>query len=86
MAAESPHAPSGKAMLIKAEQSAMAPLAMMDGVWRGPARTLLPAGEKHHIVQTERIGPFLDSSVKVIEGRGCEPDGRVSFNAFGTIS
>src|SRR6478672_6854315 len=33
---------------------------------------------KHTITQTERIGPFLDGSVKVIEGRGCEPDGRVT--------
>ena len=52
----------------------------------GPAWTVLPSGEKHSITQTERIGPFLDGSVKVIEGRGYDPDGRVTFNAFGTIS
>jgi hypothetical protein len=46
----------------------------------------LPSGEKHTITQTERIGPFLDGSVKVIEGRGYEADGRVGFNAFGVIS
>jgi hypothetical protein len=74
------------ATLIAAQREAMAPLAMMDGVWRGPAWTLLPSGEKHMITQTERIGPFLDGSVKVIEGRGYEPDGKVSFNAFATIS
>ena len=45
----------------------MAPLAFMDGVWRGPAWTILPSGEKHNITQTERIGPFLDGSIKVIE-------------------
>ena len=74
------------AALIKAQREAMAPLAFMDGVWRGPAWTMLPSGEKHNIIQTERIGSFLDGSVKVIEGRGYNPDGSVGFNAFGTIS
>ena len=74
------------AALIKAQRDAMLPLAFMDGVWRGPAWTMLPSGDKHNIIQTERIGPFLDGSVKVIEGRGYNPDGSVGFNAFGTIS
>src|SRR5713226_9154534 len=72
--------------LIVAQREAMAPLAFMDGVWRGPAWTILSSGEKHDIIQTERIGPFLDGSVKVIEGRGYNADGTVGFNAFGTIS
>jgi len=38
------------------------------------------------ITQTERIGPFLDGSVKVIEGKGYEADGKPTFNSFGTIS
>src|SRR5262245_24759201 len=58
------------AALLAAQREAMAPLAFMDGVWRGPAWTILPSGEKHNVTQTERIGPFLDGSVKVIEGRG----------------
>jgi hypothetical protein len=74
------------AALISAQREAMVRLALMDGVWRGPAWTILPSGEKHTITQTERIGPFLDGSVKVIEGRGYDPDGKVTFNAFGTIS
>src|SRR5438270_6824610 len=74
------------ATLIAAQREAMLPLAFMDGVWRGPAWTILPSGQKHAITQTERIGPFLDGSVKVIEGRGYDPDGKVTFNAFGTIS
>jgi hypothetical protein len=72
--------------LIAAQREAMKRLAFMDGVWRGPAWTILPSGEKHTITQTERIGPFLDGSVKVIEGRGYDPGGKVTFNAFGTIS
>ncbi|MES3015078.1 MAG: DUF1579 domain-containing protein [Pseudomonadota bacterium] len=51
-----------------------------------PAWTLLPSGAKHEITQTERIGPMLDGSIKVIEGKGYEADGRSGFNAFATIS
>jgi hypothetical protein len=79
-------APPDPKVLIAAQRDGMAPLAYMNGVWRGPATTTLPSGEVHNITQTERIGPFLDGSVKVIEGRGYEPDGRVGFNAFGVIS
>jgi hypothetical protein len=74
------------AQLIALQRDAMAPLDYMNGVWRGPAWTILPSGEKRNVTQTERIGPFLDGSVKVIEGRGYDPEGKVAFNAFGTIS
>lgn len=74
------------ATLIAAQKEAMKPLAFMDGIWRGPASTVLPSGVKHDVTQTERIGPFLDGSVKVLEGRGYDSEGKVSFNAFGTIS
>ena len=71
---------------MAAQRAAMMPLANLDGVWRGPAWTLLESGEKHNVTQTERVGPFLDGAVKVIEGKGYEPDGKVAFNAFATIS
>jgi hypothetical protein len=73
-------------LLIAAQRKAMLKLAYMDGVWRGPAWAILPSGVKLDMTQTERIGPFLDGSIKVMEGRGYDPDGTVSFNAFGTIS
>lgn len=73
------------AALITAQREAMKPFAVMDGVWRGPAWTILPSG-KHNITQTERIGPFLDGSIRVIEGRGYNEDGSAGFNAFGIIS
>ena len=73
-------------VVLAAQKEALAKLSFMDGTWRGTAWTQLPSGEKHTITQTERIGPFLDGSVKVIEGRGYDPDGTVTFNAFGTIS
>jgi hypothetical protein len=78
-------APDPAAMLA-AQRTAMAPLAYMDGVWRGPAWTILQSGQRHEVTQTERIGPFLDGSVKVLEGRGYDANGTVTFNAFGTIS
>lgn len=71
---------------IAAQKEALVKFAFMDGVWRGPAWAITPSGEKHEMTQTERIGPFLDGSVKVIEGRGYDATGKVTFNAFGTIS
>jgi hypothetical protein len=78
--------PPDSSALLAAQRDAMAALHFMDGAWRGPAWTLLPNGEKRHITQTERIGPFLGGSVKVIEGRGYREDGGVGFNALGIIS
>ncbi len=85
MAAAHPQ-PSSPAVLLKAERSAMQPLAGMAGVWRGQATMTLRSGKRHTITQTERVGPFLGGSVMVMEGRGYESDGRVSFNALGVVS
>ncbi len=74
------------ATIQAAQREAMASLAFMDGVWRGPASTTLASADKHDITQTERIGPLLGGTVKVIEGRGYDPDGKTTFNALGIIS
>jgi hypothetical protein len=71
--------------LTATQQAAMAKLSFMDGVWRGPATTQTQSGP-HSITQTERIGPFLNGTVKMIEGRGYREDGTVGFNALGIIS
>ena len=73
------------AALIAAQKEALAPLSIMDGVWRGPAWAL-DRGGRHDSTQTERIGPFLGGAVKMIEGRGYRASGEVSFNAFAVIS
>ena len=78
--------PPNPAERIAAEREAIAKLSFMDGIWRGPAWSITPSGQRHDLTQTERIGPFLDGSVKVIEGRGYMADGKIGFNAFGTIS
>ena len=74
------------AALMAAQREAMTAFAFMDGVWRGPAATVLPSGDTHAITQTERIGPLLGGTVKVLEGRGYDADGKTTFNALGIIS
>lgn len=80
-AAQPPNAAAAQA----AQREAMAKLSILDGIWRGPAWTLTPAG-RHEVVQTERVGSFLGGAVKVIEGRAYNGDGSVAFNAFGIVS
>lgn len=85
LVAAAAHAQGPDLASMDAQKAAMKPLTMMDGAWRGPAWTMLPTG-KHEITQTERIGPFLDGQIKVIEGRGYDATGAVAFNAFGVVS
>lgn len=73
------------AVRIAAQREAIARLAFMDGVWRGPAWALTPQGRRE-MVQAERIGPMLDGSIRVMEGRGYAADGSIAFNAFGVVS
>ena len=72
--------------LMSAQRAALRPLAGMDGEWRGKARILEPDGAWKEITQTERIGPMLDSTLKVIEGRGYDASGKVAFNAFAILA
>jgi len=81
-AAQAPDTPA----LLAAQRQAMQPLAALDGVWRGTARIFLPDGRTRELVQTERVGPMLGGSIKVIEGRGHGADGSLDFNAFAVIS
>lgn len=73
------------AALIAAQREAMARMPPIDGIWRGPAWTIMPGG-RHEVIQTERIGSFLGGTLKVIEGRGYSADGSVGFNAMGIVS
>lgn len=71
--------------LLRAQREALAPLAKIDGLWRGPARARMPDGSELRMTQTERVGPMLDGSIRVIEGRGHLPDGTLVFHAFAVI-
>jgi hypothetical protein len=70
---------------LAAQKTALDKFAWMDGTWRGPAITKGPGGE-HRVTQTERIGPTLGGTLRVVEGKGFNPDGSVGFNAFAVIS
>jgi len=74
------------AALIASQTEAMRAIAPMDGQWRGEAMVSEADGSRLAFTQTERIGPFLGGSVKVIEGRGYNDAGGVRFNAFGIVS
>lgn len=78
--------PPDPATLLAEQREKLKALDLIDGVWRGPARTTLPDGSVRVITQTERVGPFLDGTLKVIEGRGYDARGEVAFNALGIVS
>ena len=78
--------PPDPAARIAKQQEAMKALSWMDGVWRGPATTTRPGGQKITVTQTERSGPLLGGAVHVVEGRGYNADGSTGFNALGIIS
>ena len=44
-------------LLIAQQKAAIKSLAWMDGVWRGPAWTILPSGEKHEITRRSGSAP-----------------------------
>ena len=73
--------PTGSAV----QREALAKLAFLDGEWRGTAVTSGPGGAVT-LTQTERVGPMLGGSIRVIEGRGYAADGSTQFNAMATIA
>lgn len=71
---------------IAQQREAMAALARLDGEWRGTATATLPSGEQHTMVQTERVGPLLGGTLRLIEGRGYAADGTPVFHAVAVLS
>ncbi len=70
---------------IAAQRTAMRSLAMMDGTWRGKARILGMDGKWQELTQTERVGTTLDSTLKLIEGRGYDAEGKPAFHAIAML-
>ena len=68
------------------QREAMQRLSWMDGEWTGTASVYAGPGRTTSHSHTERIGPMVGGSIKVIEGRTTEADGTVSFNAFAVVS
>ncbi len=88
--AEAPIAPEAAAAgpwdpatRLAAQREAMKALAFMDGEWRGTARAEEAPGEMRH---TERVGTLLDGTVRLVEGRAYDSEGKTRFNAFAVIS
>lgn len=73
------------AAITRTQAQAMEKLKFMNGEWRGPAVTQTAQGPRR-VMQTERIGPMLGGTIKVIEGRGFVDGRNVGFNAFGVVS
>jgi hypothetical protein len=84
-----PAAASAQAMLptgTAEQRQAMQTLAWMDGEWVGEATVSMGPGNTSTHPHTERIGPMLGGSIKVIEGRSANDDGTAGFNAFAVVS
>ena len=69
-----------------AQKAALAGLAAFDGTWRGTA-TVYQRGEPPlQLTHTERVGPMLGGTLKVIEGKSFTPEGKeAGFNALAVI-
>ena len=63
----------------------MKELAFLDGDWRGSSKVLRKDGWAP-MVQTSRIGSVQDGTVRMIEAKGYESDGRLSFDVLRVIS
>lgn len=84
-----PAAASAQAMYPEgtAEQrAAMQTLSWMDGEWVGQATVYMGPGRTETHLHTERIGPMLGGSIKVIEGRSSGAGDQPGFNAFAVVS
>ena len=69
------------------QRDAMQALSWMDGEWVGEATISMGPGAGASHPHTERIGPMLGGSIKVIEGRSAgSSDGFPAFNAFAIVS
>lgn len=68
------------------QRQAMQTLSWMDGEWVGEATFSTGQGRTATLPHTERIGPMLGGSIRVIEGRTVNPDGSAAFNAFAVVS
>lgn len=72
---------------LAAQKAALARFAMLDGTWVGTATIAGQDGKPRKLRHTERVGPLLGGTIRLIEGRSYEADGRdAGFNAFAVIS
>jgi len=75
----------GPSKRVLAQQQAIKMLAFADGDWRGPSKVLRKDGWVP-MTETQRVATLADGTIRTIESRGYEKDGRVSFSMFAVIS
>ncbi|WP_296820190.1 DUF1579 domain-containing protein [Brevundimonas sp.] len=68
------------------QRQQVADLSFLDGEWRGEAVIFNRDGSRTTLTQTERVGPLLGGSIRVVEGRGYDAAGVTVFNAMAVIS
>jgi hypothetical protein len=68
-----------------AQQAAMTELAFLDGEWRGSSKVLRNDGWAS-TTQSERVRALLDGTVRMIEARGYDSEGRISFDVLRIVS
>lgn len=88
--ARQPGPPSAAAAAARKADHAqrMAALAFLHGSWKGDGWMAFGPNRRETFAQTERIGPFLDGDVLLIEGTGLAGDAasRPVHHAFAVIS
>ena len=73
------------ASLLEKQEIAMRALTFLDGEWAGPAEAREPKGTIR-MTQTERSGSLLGGTIRLVEGRSFDAQGKTLFNAFAVIS
>lgn len=59
----------------------------LSGIWRGTA-WVIRGGKRHDFQQVERVAPYLDGAILLVDGRGMDPANpeQTLFEAFAVIS
>jgi hypothetical protein len=70
---------------IVAQQQAIKALPLADGEWRGPSRKKSKDGWVE-MLQTQRVSTLLGGTVRVVESKGFEKSGELTYEAFAVIS
>lgn len=68
------------------QRNQLAALEKMDGKWSGPAWRMGMDGQRVEMRQTEHIQTLLDGTMKLIEGKGYDTEGKKVFHAIATLA
>jgi len=83
-AVPSPQAPAVPKRVL-AQQEAIKALPLVDGEWRGASRKLARDGWVK-MTQSQHVATLADGTLRLIESRGYEADGAMTFNTLAVIA